>query len=139
MKYLLIFIASFLLAFEVKFQDVYIINIFPNQKALMLETTKFLNINYTPKLYTNTGIILLNYDKADEFVRNNLYFDGTIKTVYIKIIDLNNIRYKIIKNIKTKYKKCSIKKIIFTSNLNKTLFFKPTKLKLNYTTILNCP
>ena len=137
MKYLFIFIASFLLAFEVEFNDSFTKFITPNQKAILL--TKPIKINYNPKIYTQKGVVLLNYDKADEFIRNDFYLPNgvDVKDVKIAIFDIDRFRYKIIQNLEKKYSKCKIKKIIFTNTFPK-VYFKPTKIKLNSKVKLEC-
>jgi len=137
MKYLIIFLASFLLAFDVEFNDTFTKFITPNQKAILL--TKPISINYTPKIYTQKGVVLLNYDKADEFIRNDFYIPNgvDIKDIKIAIFDINSFRYEIIKKLKNKYKTCKIKKIIFL-NSPKKLYFNPTTIKIDTKISLNC-
>jgi len=137
MKYLIIFLASFLLAFEVEFNDTFSKFITPNQKAILI--IKPIKIEYSPKIYTKKGVVLLNYDKADEFIRNDFYLpkDVEIKDIKIAIFDINSFRYKIIQQIKDKYKSCNIKKIVFL-NSPKSLYFQATKIEIKTKVILNC-
>jgi len=106
MKYLIIFIisCSFLFGFDVFFDDYYQKTIFPDKKAILLETKKPIQINYSPKIYTKKGIVLLNYDSADQFVRNDLYFNGNIKDIKIGILNIDKIRNKIISRLNKYYK-----------------------------------
>jgi len=138
MKYLIIFITSFLFAFEVEFVDTQTINIIPNQKAILLKTKKPLTIDYTPLIHTKKGIVLLNYQKADEFVRNDLYFNGEIKDINIAILEIDKIRDKTIQKLNKYYKNCKLKKIIFLENQYKTIYFKAINLKITLKVILNC-
>jgi len=139
MKYLLIFIIPlFLFAFEVEYTKFYQTTIFPNQKAILLETNKPIQIDYKSKIYTKQGIVLINYNDADEFVRNDLYFNGKIKDVKVAFLNLDNIRFNLIREIKMTYKTCKIKKIIFKNEIFKKVFFKPTNLIIEAKIILNC-
>ena len=139
MKKLILFLASFLFAFEVEFNNNYQTTIFPNQKAILITSNK-LNINYSPKIYTKKGIVLLNYDDADEFVRNDLYLPNGVNTkdVKIAIFDVDKIRYKILQNLSTKYQKCEIKKVIFLNDNFKKVYFKSAFIDLKYKVILDC-
>ena len=137
MRYLIIFIASFLLAFDVEFNDTFTKFVTPNQKAILL--TKPIKINYNPKIYTQKGVVLLNYDKADEFIRNDFYLPNgvDVKDIKVAIFDVDRFRYKIIQQIKKKYRSCQIKQIIFL-NSPKNLYFKATKIEINTKVILDC-
>jgi len=137
MKYLIIFIASFLLAFDVELNDSFTKFVFPNKQAILI--TKPIKIDYSPKIYTSKGVILLNYDKADEFIRNNFYLPKgvDVKDIKIVIFDIDDFRYKIIQKLKNKYKTCNIKKIIFL-NSPKKLYFQATKIDIKTKIILNC-
>ena len=139
MKKLILFLTSFLFAFEVEFNNNYQTTIFPNQKAILITSNK-LNIDYSPKIYTKKGIVLLNYDDADEFVRNDLYLPNgvNVKDVKIAIFDVDKIRYKILQNLSNKYQKCEIKKVIFLNNNFKKVYFKTTFIDLKYKVILDC-
>ena len=139
MKKLILFLASFLFAFEVEFNNNYQTTIFPNQKAILITSNK-LNIDYSPKIYTKKGIVLLNYDDADEFVRNDLYLPNgvNVKDVKIAIFDVDKIRYKILQNLSTKYQKCEIKKVIFLNDNFKKVYFKSAFIDLKYKVILDC-
>jgi len=138
MKYLILFIASFLLAFEVEFTKEYKTTIFPKTKAILLETKQPIQINYSPKIYTQKGIILLNYANADQFVRNDLYFNGKIKDIKIATINIDKIRNKMILDINRYYKNCKLKKIIFKDSIIKNIYFKPTNIEIKANVILNC-
>jgi len=139
MKKLILFLASWLFAFEVEFNNNYQTTIFPNQQAILITSNK-LNINYSPKIYTKKGIVLLNYDDADDFVRNSLYLPNGVNTKDIKIatFDVDKIRYKILQNLSTKYQKCEIKKVIFLNNNFKKVYFKSAFIDLKYKVILDC-
>jgi len=138
MRYLyLIFLTTFLLGFEVTFTEKDKISIFLDKKAILLKTKTPIKIDYSPKIYTEKGILLLNYDNADEFVRNSLYFNGQIKDIKIGILDIDKIRNRIIKKIEKKYQKCNIKKIIFLNSYKK-VYFKPTFLDIKSKVILDC-
>jgi len=140
MKYLIIFImsCSFLFGFDVFFDDYYQKTIFPDKKAILLETKKPIQIDYSPKIYTKKGIILLNYDNADEFVRNDLYFNGTIKDVNIGILNIDKIRNEIIQRLNKHYKKCTLKKIKFKDNTENKVFFAPTTIVIHTKVTLDC-
>ena len=140
MKYLMIFIIgfSFLFGFDVFFDDYYQKTIFPDKKAILLETKKPIQINYSPKIYTKKGIVLLNYDDADQFVRNDLYFNGNIKDVKVGLFDIDSIREKIIERLNKHYKKCTLKKIKFKDNLSQKVFFTPTTVVIHTKITLEC-
>jgi len=138
MKFLILFITTFLFGFKVEFNNIQKIHLFPDKKAILLETTKPIKIDYSPKIYTSKGIILLNYKKADEFVRNNLYFNGSIKNINIAIFNINENRNLIIQKLNKYYKKCNIDKIIFKDNFYEKVYFTPKILKINSKIILEC-
>ena len=138
MKYLILFFTTLLFSFEVQFNDTQNVEIFPNQKAILLQTQKPINIKYSPKIYTKKGIVLLNYEKADQFVRNELYFNGDIKNINIALINIDKIRNTIIEKLNKSYKRCKLKTIIFAKNTNKTIYFSPKLLKINSKIILKC-
>jgi hypothetical protein len=140
MKYLIIFIisCSFLFGFDVFFDDYYQKTIFPDKKAILLETKKPIQINYSPKIYTKKGIVLLNYDSADQFVRNDLYFNGNIKDIKIGILNIDKIRNKIISRLNKYYKNCKLKKIEFKDDLKKNIFFTPTTIIIHSQVTLDC-
>jgi len=137
MKFLIVFITSFLFGFDVEFNDSFFKFITPNQKAILL--TKPIQIEYNPKIYTPKGVVLLNYEKADNFIRNDFYLPNGVKLkeINIAIFDIDKFRNQTIKTLKQKYKNCNIKKIIFLNNLNK-IYFKQTKIELKIKTILDC-
>jgi len=141
MKYLITFIisCSFLFGFDVFFDDYYQKTIFPDKKAILLETKKPIKVDYSPKIYTKNGIILLNYDNADQFVRNDLYFDGNIKDVKVGILNLDKIRSEIINRLNHHYKNCRLKKIIFKDHTKKRVFFNPTTIVIHTQIVLDCP
>ena len=140
MKYLITFIISysFLFGFDVFFDDYYQKTIFPDKKAILLETKKPIQINYSPKIYTKKGIVLLNYDSADQFVRNDLYFNGNIKDIKIGILNIDKIRNKIISRLNKYYKNCKLKKIEFKDDLKKNIFFTPTTIIIHSQVTLDC-
>ena len=138
MKYLIIFIATFSFGFDMFFKNTYQINLFPNRKAILLETNKTIPINYSPKFYTKKGIVLLDYDNADEFVRNDLYFNGKIKNVKVAIFDEDKTREKIVQTLKKYYKNCKLKKIEFIDKTQQKVFFQPTNLIVQTKVSLDC-
>jgi len=138
MKYLIIFMAIFSFGFDVFFDDYYQKTLFPDKKAILLETKKPIKIDYSPKIYTSKGIVLLNYEQADEFVRNNLYFNGNIKDIKVAILDINEIREKIINKLNKYYKNCVLKKVIFKDNSSKKIFFEPTTITIKSNIVLDC-
>jgi len=137
MKYLILFFFSSLFCFEVEFYDVQNIDIFPLKKVILLKTNKPIFLNYNHIIRTKKGVLLLNYEKADEFVRNDLYFNGEIQDIKIGILDIDKIRNQIIIRLNKYYKNCEIKKIIFLGNYKK-IYFKPTFLKIKSKVILDC-
>jgi len=138
MKYLIIFLVTFSFGFEVFFDDYYQKTIFPDKKAILLETKKPLQIDYSPKIYTKKGIVLLDYDQADQFVRNDLYFDGNIKDIKVGILNLDEVRNNIIKRLNHYYKNCRLKKLEFKDKIEKKVFFKPTTILIDTKVILEC-
>jgi len=137
-KFIVFFFIIFSFAFKVEFNNEYQTFITPNQKAILI--TKVFPINYTPKIITQKGMILLNYENADDFVRNSLYLpkDANAKNVNIAIFDIDKVRFEIIQNLIKKYKTCQIQKIEFLDNNYKKVYFKPALINLKYKTILEC-
>jgi len=137
-KVIILFFLISSFAFKVEFINKYQTLITPNQKAILI--TKIFPINYNPKIITQKGIILLNYENADNFVRNTLYLpkNANIKDVNIAIFDIDKIRYQLITNLQKKYNKCNITKIIFLQNNYKKVYFKPTLITLKYKINLDC-
>ena len=138
MKFLIIFLTTLLFAFEAEFQNTEDIALFPDTKAILLKTTKPIKIDYSPKIYTSQGIVLLDYDKADEFVRNSLYFKGKIEDVEISVFDIDSIRNKIISKLNRHYQNCKLKQINFDENNYKQVYFTPELLKIKSKVILEC-
>jgi hypothetical protein len=139
MKKLIIFfftLSSF--AFKVEFNNEYQTFITPNKQAILI--TKIFPINYSNKIITKKGMVLLDYDSADEFIRNSLYLpkNTNIKDVNIAIFDVDKVRFEIIQMLKNKYKTCQIKKIEFLNDTLQKVYFKPTTINLKYKTILDC-
>jgi len=137
-KLIILFFVVFSFAFKVDFNNQYQIFLTPNQKAILI--TKVFPINYSNKVITNKGMVLLDYDNADDFVRNSLYLpkDANAKDVEIASFDIDKARYKIIKNLQNKYKTCQIKKIEFLPSDYKKVYFKPTNIIIKYKTTLDC-
>jgi len=137
-KVILLFFVVFSFAFKVEFNNKYETFLTPTKKAILI--TKVFPINYKDKIITNKGVILLDYENADDFVRNSLYLPkkAEVKDVNIAIFDVDKIRFKIIKILKNKYKTCQIQKIEFLDDNSQKVYFKPTSLKIKYRTILNC-
>jgi len=135
-KKLIIFLFIFSFAFEVEFSNSYQTFITPNKRAIFIN--KIFPINYKNIIYTQKGMILLNYNQADEFVRNDLYMPNNsyAKNINIAIIDIDKIRIQLIHKIQTQYR-CKIKKIEFL-NTPKKIYFKPTLIKIKYKTTLEC-
>jgi hypothetical protein len=131
-----IFIPFLLFAFEVEFNDTFTKFIIPQKKAILLN--KPIAINYSPKIYIQNGVILLDYEKADEFIRNDFYMPNGVdaKDIKVAIFDIDKFRYEIIKKLLLKYKKCNIKKIYFSNA--KKIYLKPTNVKINSKVILEC-
>ena len=138
MKYLILFFTTLLFSFEVQFNDTQNVEIFPNQKAILLQTQKPININYSPKIFTEKGIVLLNYDNADDFVRNDLYFNGKIKDINIAILNIDKVRNKIIQKLNKYYNNCTLKKITFDNYSYKKIYFSPKILKITSKIVLEC-
>jgi hypothetical protein len=137
-KLIIFFFALSLFAFKVEFNNEYHTFATPNEQAILI--TKVFPINYSNKIITKKGMVLLDYDSADEFVRNSLYLpkNANIKDVNIAIFDVDKARFKIIQMLKKKYKTCQIKKIEFLNETLQKVYFKPSTIKLKYKTILDC-
>jgi len=137
-KLIIFFFVVFSFGFKVEFENSYQTFLTPNQKAILI--TKVFPINYSNKIITNKGMVLLDYDNADDFVRNSLYLpkDANVKDVNIAIFDEDMARYKIIQNLQNKYKTCQIKKIEFLPSNYNEIYFKPTTVTIKYKTVLDC-
>jgi hypothetical protein len=137
-KLIILFFITFSFAFKVEFNNEYQTFITPNEKAILI--TKVFPIDYTNKIITKKGIILLDYQNADEFVRNSLYppKNAKIKDVDIAVFDVDEARFKIIQMLKNKYKTCEIEKIEFLDNNIQKVYFKPTTINIKYKTTLEC-
>jgi hypothetical protein len=137
-KLIIFFFVLYLFAFKVEFNNEYHTFITPNEQAILI--TKVFPINYKKKIITKKGIVLLDYQNADEFVRNSLYLpkDAHIKDVKIAVFDIDKTRYKVITMLKKTYYNCKIKKIEFLDNTYKGLYFKPVLLNIRYKVILSC-
>jgi hypothetical protein len=121
----------------VEFNDTFTKFLTPKQKAILID--KQIDINYPNKIYTKNGVVLLDYEDADKFIRNDFYIPNgvNVKDIKIAIFDIDEFRYKIIQKLSAKYQKCNIKKIIFSSNTKK-IYLKPTTIHINSKIILEC-
>ena len=137
-KLIIFFFIVFSFAFKVEFNNQYQTYIIPDKQAILI--TKVFPINYNNKIVTKKGIVLLNYQTADDFVRNSLYLPqgANAKDINIAIFDIDKVRFKIIQMLQKKYKTCQIKKIEFLDDIFQKVYFKPTTINLKYKTILEC-
>jgi hypothetical protein len=137
-KLIIFFFALSLFAFKVEFNNEYHTFITPNEQAILI--TKVFPINYKKKIITKKGMVLLDYENADDFVRNSLYLpkNTNVKDVNIALFDVDKVRFEIIQMLKKKYKTCQIKKIKFLNATFQKVYFKPTIISLKYKTILEC-
>ena len=141
MKKLLLILPIFLLAFNVVFTKVYKKYIIPDKDAVFIQTSSP-NLTFPFKyIKVQNGYILYgDMQKINNYLNNTFYAPNNTKFNYIKIaiIDTDKIQYKIIQNLQKKYKKCSIKNIIFLSPDEKKIITHPTTLTLKYKIKLNC-
>jgi len=140
MKYLMIsLMISSLFGFKVEFENHYKTTIFPNIKAIFINSNK-VQINYKPKIILDNGIVLLNYPKADDYVRNSLYLPNNVnaENVNVAIFNIDKARNKILHKLNKYYKNCTLDKIIFQNNNYKSVYFKPTTIQINSKVILDC-
>jgi len=140
MKKLIILIASLVFAFEVEFTKIHKEYIVPNKDAILIKTHK--NLTFPFKyIKTNEGYILIgDVDEINYWLENNFYApdDAEFKNIKIAIIDTDKIQYKIIKELKNRYKDCEIKKVIFLSPDEEKVILKPQTVTTKYKIILDC-
>ena len=130
-----------LFAFNVEFTKIYKEYIIPNKDAILIQT-KAPNLTFPFKYRrANNGYILIgNIRDINNYLDNDFYApsDAKFKNIKISVIDTDKIQYKIIKNLKKKYSKCSIKNIIFISPDEEKITTKPEMLTLKYKIKLDC-
>ena len=141
MKKLLFIFPIFVFAFNVEFTKIYKKYIIPTKDAILIKT-KAPNLTF-PFEYrrVNNGYILIgNIRDINNYLDNDFYApnDAKFNNIKITIIDTDKIQYKIIQNLQKKYKKCSIKNIIFLSPDEKKIITHPTTLTLKYKIKLDC-
>lgn len=140
MKKLFLILPIFLFAFNVEFTKIYKKYIIPNKDAILIKTKADLTFPFEFIRAQNGYILYGNIQTINNWLNNNFYApnDAKFKNLKITVVDTDKIQYKIIQNIQKKYKKCSIKNIIFLSPDEKIIITKPEFLKLRYKIILNC-
>ncbi len=140
MKKLFLILPIFLFAFNVEFTKIYKKYIIPNKDAILIKTKADLTFPFEFIRAQDGYILYGNIQTINNWLNNNFYApnDAKFKNLKITVVDTDKIQYKIIQNIQKKYKKCSIKNIIFLSPDEKIIITKPEFLKLRYKIILNC-
>ncbi len=140
MKKLFLILPIFLFAFNVEFTKIYKKYIIPNKDAILIKTKADLTFPFEFIRVQDGYILYGNIQTINNWLNNNFYApnDAKFKNLKITVVDTDKIQYKIIQNIQKKYKKCSIKNIIFLSPDEKIIITKPEFLKLKYKIILNC-
>ena len=140
MKKLFLILPIFLFAFNVEFTKIYKKYIIPNKDAILIKTKADLTFPFEFIRVQDGYILYGNIQTINNWLNNNFYApnDAKFKNLKITVVDTDKIQYKIIQNIKKKYKRCSIKNIIFLSPDEKIIITKPEFLKLKYKIILNC-
>ena len=140
MKKLFLILPIFLFAFNVEFTKIYKKYIIPNKDAILIKTKADLTFPFEFIRVQDGYILYGNIQTINNWLNNNFYApnDAKFKNLKITVVDTDTIQYKIIQNIQKKYKKCSIKNIIFLSPDEKIIITKPEFLKLRYKIILNC-
>ena len=141
MKKLFLILPIFLFAFNVEFTKIYKKYIIPDKDAIFIQTSSP-NLTFPFKyIKVQNGYILYgdmqninNYLNNDFYAPNNAKFNN----IKIAIIDTDKIQYKIIQILQKKYKKCSIKNIIFLSPDEKKIITHSTTLTLKYKIELKC-
>jgi len=136
---ILIFIKLF--AFEVEFTKIYKKYVIPKTDAIEI-ITKANNLTFPFKYFkVKNGYILIgDMDEINMWLNDNFYApdDAKFKNIKIAIIDMDKIQYAIIQKIKTIYKKCTIKKVIFLTPDIEKIILKPTYIESKYKIILEC-
>ena len=129
---------SFLFSYKVEFVEKFSKFIIPNQKVILL--TKQIPIEYSPKIYSEKGTILLDYEKADQFIRNSFYLPKgvEVKELKVGVLDKDRFRLEIIDKIKRKYRGCRVEKLIFLNDDIETIYFKPKNVTIKTKVELNC-
>ncbi len=140
MKKLFLILPIFLFAFNVEFTKIYKKYIIPNKDAILIKTKADLTFPFEFIRVQDGYILYGNIQTINNWLNNNFYApnDAKFKNLKITVVDTDTIQYKIIQNIQKKYKRCSIKNIIFLSPDEKIIITKPEFLKLKYKIILNC-
>ena len=140
MKKLFLILPIFLFAFNVEFTKIYKKYIIPNKDAILIKTKADLTFPFEFIRVQDGYILYGNIQTINNWLNNNFYApnDAKFKNLKITVVDTDKIQYKIIQNIQKKYKRCSIKNIIFLSPDEKIIITKPEFLKLKYKIILNC-
>jgi len=137
---ILIFLPIFLFAFNVEFIKIEKKYLIPNINAILIQTNKSLTFPF--KFYkVQNGYILKDTREIENYLDNEFYAPKNTKFKYLKIaiVDYDNYQVNIIKKIKNKYKNCKIKSLIFLNSDEEKIITKPSKIKLKYKIILDCP
>ncbi|MEO1927721.1 MAG: hypothetical protein ABGX26_03430 [Nautiliaceae bacterium] len=141
MKKLFLFFPFLLLAFEVEFTKIYTKYVIPDKNAILIETKKN-NLSFPFKfIKTEKGYILIgDLEQINMWLNNDFYApdDAKFKNIKIAVVDKYEIQYNIIQKLKSTYKNCSIKKIIFLSPDEEKIITKPTNIKEKYKILLDC-
>ena len=141
MKKLFLFFPLLLLAFEVEFTKIYTKYVIPNKNAILIKT-KENDLSFPFKfIKTEKGYILIgDLDQINMWLNNDFYApdDAKFKNIKIAIIDKDKLQYNIIQKLKSTYKNCIIKKIIFLSPDEEKIITKPTTIKEKYKIFLDC-
>ena len=140
MKKLLLILPIFLFAFNVEFTKIYKTYVIPNKDAILIQTNANLTFPFKYYKIDNGYILIGDLRDINNYLDNEFYApnDAKFKNIKIAVIDTDKIQYQIINNLKQKYKKCSIKNIIFLSPDEEKIVTKPEFIKLKYKIILKC-
>jgi len=141
LKKLFLFFPLLLSAFEVEFTKIYTKYMIPDKNAILIETKKN-NLSFPFKfIKTEKGYILIgDSEQINMWLNNDFYApdDAKFKNIKIAIIDKDKLQYNIIQKLKSTYKNCIIKKIIFLSPDEEKIITKPTTIKEKYKIFLDC-
>jgi hypothetical protein len=140
MKKLIILIASLVFAFEVEFTKIHKEYVVPNENAILIKTQKTLTFPFKFVKTPNGYILFGDINQINYWLENNFYLpeDAKIENIKIAVIDMDKIQYKILKELKNKYKDCEIKKVIFLTPDEEKVILKPQTITTKYKIILDC-
>lgn len=136
-KIFLLILVLPLFAFEVEFTKIFKKTFYPKKNGYLIKTN--FNLIFPFKVYKIESGYIVPFS-YETYLNNDFYppKDAKFEEVKYSVIDFDRIQLNLIKNLKTKYKNCKIKKISFLTPDITKIITKPTTIELKYRIKMEC-